>query len=409
MNFEWKQLRKIGTSIFLLYLSIYYWDKIAGFISTGINAFIPVITGAVIAYMINILMDMYEDYFFTNSNNPKVHKLRRPVCLTGSILTIGAIIGVLVYLVIPELVTSATILVDGIPNGLRALAKYDWFQTIVPDDIIERLLEMDWKDYIDNSMRFFKGGVGGIAGSAMNIAGSLFSKAISALLGLVFAIYFLGNKEKFQLQALRVIRVTMKEDYYKKFLHYLSIGNICFHNYVVGKLIDAVVVGILCGIGMWILRLPYVVMISVFVGFTALIPIVGSYLGIAVGSIIILTVSPREALIFIIFIVIMIQFEANVIYPKLMSDSIGLPGIWVLAAVSVGGTLSGILGMLIGVPIAATIYKISGEIIGEREKKLGLEALPEIKNTTQERWTKIKKIKSKATKELRGKDKKSQE
>ncbi len=414
MNLEWKQLRKLGFAIFLLYLAIYYWKNIADYIATGISAFVPVIIGAVIAYMINILMDMYEDYFFKKTNNPTIDRIRRPVCLAGSILTIGAIIGVLVYLVIPELVTSATILVEGIPNGVRALAKYEWFQKIVPDDIIEKLLEMNWKDYIDSAMKFFKGGVSGFAGSAMNLAGSVFSKFLSALLGIVFAIYFLGSKEKFQMQALRVIRVNVKEEYYKRVLHYLSVGNYCFHNYIVGKLVDAVVVGVLCGIGMSILRLPYVLMISVFVGFTALIPIVGTYLGIAAGSIIILTVSPMKALEFLIFIVIMIQFEANVIYPKLMSDSIGLPGIWVLAAVTVGGTLAGILGMLIGVPIAATFYQISKEIIQEREKKLGLEQLPEIKNVTQERWTKIKNIKNKAMKqteqmkerkELKGKEK----
>ena len=159
---------------------------------------------------------------------------------------------------------------------------------------------------------------------------------------------------------------------------------------------DAIVVGLLCGIGMVILGLPYPLMIAVFVGFTALIPIVGSYLGILVGSIIILTVSPTQALIFLIFIVVMIQFEANVIYPKLMSDTIGLPGIWVLAAVTVGGTLAGIVGMLIGVPIAASIYQISGEKVREREERLGLEEIPDIENSFQERFQKIKKIKQKA-------------
>ena len=406
MNLEWKQLRKIGISIFLLYLAIYYWKRVAGLMNTCVSAFIPVIVGIVIAYMINIMMDMYEDYFFKKSTNPTIDRMRRPVCLIGAILTICIIIGLLVYLVIPELVTSATILVEGIPKGVKQLAKYEWFQTIMPDELIDKLLTMDWKDYIDSAMRFIKSGAGGFAGSAMNLAGSVFSTAVSALLGVIFAIYFLGSKEKFQLQALRVIRVTMKESYYKKALHYLSIGNMCFHNYIVGKIVDAFVVGILCGIGMTILRLPYVLMISVFVGFTALIPIVGTYVGIAAGAIIILTVSPAEALIFLIFIVIMIQFEANVIYPKLMSNSIGLPGIWVLAAVTAGGTLGGILGMLIGVPIAATVYQISREIIRERELKLGLEELPEIKNVAQERWTKIKKIKDKATKEIRGKEKK---
>lgn len=406
MNIEWKQLRKIGFSIFLLYLAVYYWHEVAKLIHTCFNAFIPVTVGIVIAYMINIMMDMYEDYFFKKSDNPLVDKIRRPVCLFGAILTIAFIIGVLVYLVIPELVTSATILIGSIPKALKQLAQYDWFQTIVPDHVVERLVEMNWNDYIHSAMKFIKGGAGGFAGDAMNLAGSVFSTAVSALLGVIFAIYFLGSKEKFQLQALRVIRVTMKEPYYKRALHYLSVGNRCFHNYIVGKIVDAIVVGIMCGIGMTLLRLPYVMMISIFVGFTALIPIVGTYVGIAAGAIIILTVSPSEALIFLIFIVIMIQFEANVIYPKLMSNSVGLPGIWVLAAVTAGGTLGGILGMLIGVPIAATIYQISKEIIKEREMKLGLEKLPEIKNISQERWTKIKKIKDKATKEIRGKEKK---
>ena len=159
----------------------------------------------------------------------------------------------------------------------------------------------------------------------------------------------------------------MKEKWYDKLMYYLRMTDECFHQYIVGKCIDAVVLGVMCAIGMAIFRFPYAIMGGALIGFTALIPVAGAYIGAGIGAFMIFTVSPIKSLLFIVFIIVLQQIEGNLIYPKIMSSSIGLPGVWVLAAITVGGSLSGILGMLIGVPIAAVIYQIVREEVLKRE------------------------------------------
>mgnify|MGYP001081029866 FL=1 len=157
-------------------------------------------------------------------------------------------------------------------------------------------------------------------------------------------------------------------------MHWLNVFDQCFHGYIVGKLIDAVVLGVMCIVIMLICHLPYAVMIGTLVGFTALIPVVGAYVGAIIGALMILTQSPMKALLFVVLIVVVQMIEGNVIYPKIMGNSLGLPGIWVLAAVTLGGSLFGIIGMLIGVPIFAGFYKLIAESIEKREKKMGVKS-----------------------------------
>ena len=398
MQIEWKQLRRIGISIFVLFLAVYYWHTVAGLISTLISALYPVFMGLAIAYVINLLMSLYEDYFFPKSQKKIIDGIRRPICLLGAVITILVIIGALFYLIIPELVSSVQILVNGIPNTLASVSQNKFLKTILPDGMMQKLVTLDWNVYIGAALKFLKGGFGGIAGNVISVASSVFANIVSAVLGIIFALYFLSGKEKFQHQSLRVLRVVVRDKYYYQTLHYLHITNECFHQYIVGKLLDAIIIGLMCGVGMLIFQLPYAVMIGTIVGFTALIPVAGAYFGALIGAVLILTVSPTQALIFLIFIVVVQQLEGNLIYPKLMSGSMGFPGVWVLAAVTVGGSLGGILGMLIGVPIAASIYKIIRERVVEREEKLGLGPLPEIDNSQQERWQKIKSIRKKKKK-----------
>ena len=155
----------------------------------------------------------------------------------------------------------------------------------------------------------------------------------------------------------------------KKIFYILDVLDESFHSFIVGQCIEAVVLGSLCAIGMLILQLPYAVMIGAFIGFTALIPIAGAYIGAVVGAIMILTVSPLQALQFVIFIVVLQQIEGNLIYPKVVGQSIGLPGMWVLTAITVGGGVLGVGGMLLAVPLFAAGYRLLREDIAKRTKK----------------------------------------
>lgn len=201
-------------------------------------------------------------------------------------------------------------------------------------------------------------GVGNVVEVVVWAVSSVVSGVVTAIVSIIFAIYILTGKEKLGQQGNRLMHRYMKPRWCEKFTYVLSVLDRCFHKYIVGQCTEAVILGILCMVGMWILRLPYAPMIGALIGFTALIPVAGAYIGGGVGAFIILMESPIKAGIFLVFLVVLQQFEGNIIYPRVVGSSIGLPAIWVLAAVTVGGGLMGILGMLLAVPVAATIYTL---------------------------------------------------
>jgi len=201
-------------------------------------------------------------------------------------------------------------------------------------------------------------GIGSAAEILITSVSSVFSGVVTALLSAIFAIYILAGKEKLADQFLRLGNRYLKPAWMGKVRYVVDTMNDCFHKYVVGQCIEAVILGGLCTVGMLILQLPYALMIGAVIAFTALIPVAGAYIGGAIGAFIILMESPVKALIFLIFLVVLQQLEGNIIYPRVVGSSLGLPAIWVLAAVTVGGGVMGIPGMLLGVPLAATVYRL---------------------------------------------------
>lgn len=370
MKIEWKQCWRIGVSIFVLFLSIHYWRIAARFISVMMGALSPIIIGIVIAYLMNILMDFYEKHYFTKFKYKNiVLKSKRPACIAMALLTMIGLIAVLIYMIIPELISCFSMLIEQIPGAVDELLKNPYVKEMMPKDIMAELDNLDWQSYAEKVMGFLSSGISGAMNTVATMASSLFSGVVSGVLGFIFALYFLSGKEKLQRQCKRLLYSCMKEKWYNRFMYYLKMTNDCFRQYIVGKCIDAVILGVLCAIGMAIFRFPYSVMIGALIGFTALIPVAGAYIGAGVGAFMIFTVSPIKALLFIVFIIILQQIEGNLIYPKIMSSSVGLPGVWVLAAITVGGSLSGVIGMLIAVPIAAVIYQIIREEVLKKEKQ----------------------------------------
>lgn len=368
MKIEWKNCWRLGVSIFTLFLCITYWKSLAGFISVLISAMLPLIVGIVIAYLLNILMTFYEkNYFVKSSDKPIVERSRRIVCLLLSIITMLGVIVILIYMIIPELISCFTMLMEKIPGMVNEILASPYIKTVMPKDIASELNHLDWQSYMEKIAGFLTSGVSGAVDTVATVATSVFSTVVTTALGFIFAIYFLIGKEKLQNQCKRFMHTYMKEKWYDKLMYYLRMTDECFHQYIVGKCIDAVVLGVMCAIGMAIFRFPYAIMGGALIGFTALIPVAGAYIGAGIGAFMIFTVSPIKSLLFIVFIIVLQQIEGNLIYPKIMSSSIGLPGVWVLAAITVGGSLSGILGMLIGVPIAAVIYQIVREEVLKRE------------------------------------------
>ena len=206
-------------------------------------------------------------------------------------------------------------------------------------------------------------------GAAVSAAVSVFSGAVTLLLALIFSIYLLLGKEKLGSQFHRLMLRYVKPGIYVKMRYVLSVLNDSFHKYIVDQCTEAVILGALCTAGMLVLNLPYATMTGAVIAFTALIPVAGAYIGAGIGAFMILTVSPVKAIIFLIFIVVLQQLEGNLIYPRVVGSSLGLPAIWVLTAVTLGGGLMGIPGMLLGVPLPAPLYRLVKEDVNRSQTK----------------------------------------
>ncbi len=365
---ENKTLIKIGLAVIGVYLVIHYWGNISGIIGTVISAASPLLFGFVISYPLNILMKFYERHWFPNSNKKAALKSCRPVCLIGSILTVIGIIALIGVLVAPQLVNCIKLLVAEVPAAINMLVEKLKTIEFISKDLINALSSIDWKSRINDIIETVTSGLGSAMDVAVSAVTSIFSVVANVVLGLIFALYLLLDKNRLVNQVKKVANKYVPEKWLSKSTHILGVVNDSFHRFIVGQCTEAVILGSLCTIGMAILKLPYAAMIGALIAFTALIPIVGAFIGAGVGAFLILMESPMKALIFLIFIVVLQQLEGNLIYPKVVGSSIGLPGIWVLAAVTVGGGVLGIWGMLIGVPMAAAAYRLVKEDVNRNSE-----------------------------------------
>ncbi|MBO7274864.1 MAG: AI-2E family transporter, partial [Clostridia bacterium] len=360
MKLKLKNCLLIAGTVFLLYLAIFYWPAVSGFVKAVYTASVSIIIGAVIAYVLNILMTFYERHYFSKTKKPALIKSRRPVCMVLAILTLIAVVALVVALVLPQFVSCIVLLVDKIPSTVGFIAdKLERWNLITPE-VAESLASTDWMSRVEQIMGSFKGGIGGMVDIAIGTVTSVFSTVITTFLAVIFAVYILASKDKLHKQANRLMACYLKDRHISGIRYVLGVFDGCFHSYIVGQCLEALILGALCTVGMLLLRMPYATMIGALMAFTALIPIAGAWIGAGVGAFMILTVSPVKALIFLVFILVLQQIEGNLIYPKVVGSSIGLPGIWVLVAVTVGGGI-------FGVPLSATVYRLVGNHVRKKE------------------------------------------
>ena len=370
INIDWKTCLRVGISVFVVFLCIHYWTTTASLIKTFLSAVLPLVIGTVIAYPLNILMEFYERHILKRTSNPKIYKLRNAICLVLTLSTLLLIVALVVALVVPQLTSCIKLLIEKIPGlidkGVEFVAQFE----IVPEDILGMLEGIDWKSKISEIISVATTGIGSAFDVVVSTVSSVVSGATSGILAVIFAIYLLLSKDKLFEQTDRVIKHFIRKDIYDKGRYVLETANDAFHKFIVGQCTEAVILGALCSVGMLVLRLPYAAMMGAVTAFTALIPVVGALIGGGIGFVLIFVESPTKALIFLIFIVILQQLEGDLIYPKVVGSSIGLPGIWVFVAVAVGSGMFGILGMIISVPLAATAYRLLGNEVNGKTKLL---------------------------------------
>lgn len=369
MKIHWRDCYKVAVTAFLLYLCIAYWKTGVSLLSALLGAAMPLVIGCIVAYLVNILMAKYESMYFPASGKKAVVKSRRPVCMLLAFVTLVAIVVLVVLLVVPQLTSCVQVILAGIPGFMEDVIDLvdDW--GILSAETLGYLENIDWNSRIGELVQMITSGLGNVVEMLISAVSSVFSWLVTGLLSLIFSIYLLSSKETLLVQLRRLMNRYLSDRANSKIRYVVDVLNDCFRRYIVGQCTEAVILGCLCALGMWILRLPYGAMIGALVAFTALIPVAGAYIGAGVGAFMILTVDPVKALIFLIFIVVLQQLEGNLIYPKVVGSSMGLPGIWVLAAVTVGGGIFGIGGMLLGVPLAAAGYRLLREDVLRYEKR----------------------------------------
>lgn len=330
----------------------------------------PFTIGIVVAYIVNTAMNPLErlwNFTFRKKKN-KLPKLRRAVCLVLAILVVIGIIFAVFFMLIPELMNTVKKFADKLPSYAQTIN--GWYVTFA-----------DWADHynidlpeisintteLGKILNTFLTNYGSqFLDKTVNITSQILSGIVNFVLGLVFSVYLLAGKEKLINQSKTVIKALLPESRSKKIIDFASLCNDTLSRFVNGQLIEAVIIGVLCFIGMLIFRMPYAGIISVLVAFTALIPVFGAFFGTAVGAVLILLEDPMKAVWFVVFIIVLQQIEGNLIYPKVVGKSVGLPGIWVLLAVTIGGNSFGLIGMLFSVPACSVLYCTAREFVKAR-------------------------------------------
>lgn len=367
---DFKKMLGFAGALIVVFLLIHYWEKVEKLFLVGASAALPLIIGCAMAYVVNILMGFYEKWYDKIFKVEVALKIKRVVCLILAFLSLFGIVALIINLVLPELINCIASFIRLIPGALQTV-----INIVGEEQILNMFPELqngfEFSNISTQVEQFIKtviGGVGGAVDSLMSAVSSVVSVVVNVVIGLIFSLYVLLDKEDLCRRCKTLVSTYLSKSADKIF-YVVDVLDESFHSFIVGQCIEAVVLGALCVIGMWLLRFPYAVMIGVFIGFTALIPIAGAYIGAAVGAIMILTVSPLQAVQFLIFIVVLQQLEGNLIYPKVVGQSIGLPGIWVLTAITVGGGVLGVGGMLLAVPIFAAGYRLIREDVARRNKE----------------------------------------
>ncbi|MBE6140023.1 MAG: AI-2E family transporter [Firmicutes bacterium] len=325
--------------------------------------FSPFILGLIIAFVINVLMMIIENRWLKNIFKNSKKENKRGLSLFISLTLIVGFLVFVLFLIIPQLSNTIDIFKENVP------VYKDNINDFIEDlGINYRLKDGFFSEIVENINIYVENNKSNIINTTIGIASNVVSAIVNLTISLVFAIYLLLNKETLLRQFNKVMSAFLPK---KDILRIKKIGelsNKIFAKFVSGQCLEAVIIGVLCFIGMIILRLPYASTIAVLVGFTALIPVFGAFIGTLIGAFLIFMLNPLKAIIFVIFIIVLQQIEGNLIYPKVVGASIGLPSIWVLVAVFVGSSISGIIGMLISVPLCSILYSILSQTVNERLK-----------------------------------------
>ncbi|MBS6396138.1 MAG: AI-2E family transporter [Clostridiales bacterium] len=363
---EKKELIQYATiCVGILILVYLYWDRVFAWLGILLNISKPLLTGCAVAYILNLIMSFYERNLF--SKWKKSHTAKRAISILLALVTLLFIFSLIINMVLPELKSCGEALIASIPVAYEQIRTFlynnpDLAALLPTTSNIQFDMQSILKDLVD----WIGSGAGAsIFGYLSSFVGVIFNLFVT----LVFAIYLLAGKEWLSHQMSRLITTYFPRGFKDKLHYVLGTLDNSFHRFIVGQCMEAVILGSLCVLGMALLRFPYAVMIGVLIGATALIPIFGAYIGGVIGFILIFSQSPFQSVLFVVFLVVLQQLENQLIYPRVVGSSIGLPGILVFSSVTIGGSLFGVTGVLLGIPLTAAGYQLLKNDLRKREKK----------------------------------------
>ena len=385
-----KKIRELIVFTALLVVALWKFDVVLGVLKTIWDIIFPFVLGGAIAFLTNVPMSFLEKKIFENvkKKNKIVRKLKRPISLILTIVLVVGVIALVMFGVIPQLTRTMGTLVTSINDFIPQMQSWigEFFHNNQEIMNLVDQIEFDPDQAIKWGISLLGNGAGNMMNTTMSAVGSIVSGVATFFIAFSFACYILFQKEKLHIQIRKVFFAFLPRQKADTFLKVCSLTYRTFANFLAGQCLEAVILGSMFVVTLSILRMPYALLIGILIAFTALIPIFGAFIGCAVGSFLIFMVNPQQAILFVIVFLVLQQIEGNLIYPHVVGESVGLPSIWVLAAVTIGGNLMGIVGMLVFIPLLSVLYTIFREFVYLRLKKQNIKQVTkkEIEEYTKE-------------------------
>ena len=384
-----KKIRELIVFTALLVVALWKFDVVLGVLKTIWDIIFPFVRGGAIAFLTNVPMSFLEKKIFENvkKKNKIVRKLKRPISLILTIVLVVGVIALVMFGVIPQLTRTMGTLVTSINDFIPQMQSWigEFFHNNQEIMNLVDQIEFDPDQAIKWGISLLGNGAGNMMNTTMSAVGSIVSGVATFFIAFSFACYILFQKEKLHIQIRKVFFAFLPRQKADTFLKVCSLTYRTFVNFLAGQCLEAVILGSMFVVTLSILRMPYALLIGILIAFTALIPIFGAFIGCAVGSFLIFMVNPQQAILFVIVFLVLQQIEGNLIYPHVVGESVGLPSIWVLAAVTIGGNLMGIVGMLVFIPLLSVLYTIFREFVYLRLKKQNIK---QVTKTEIEEYTK---------------------
>lgn len=366
-----KSIIKIILFSGLLFLLIRYFGNVIETFNHLIAVLMPIIIGAAMAYILNIPMTKIEEYYFPDRDDTWVKRTRRPVSIATAIIVILLFIFLVFYLVIPQLIGVISMIVNTLPNFVMSIR--DWGMSL--EERFPQLQEVlgqlnfNWNSITQNAISFLNSITSNVIDGTISTIGNTVGFIFNFFLSFVLSIFMLSNKEKLQYQFVLLSETYLPSRLHNQIMYVARILNESFKGFFVGTLTSATIEGIMVALGLFLLRFPYPAMLGVLTGVTALIPYIGAFLATGIGFMLIFVQSPIQALGYVVFMIMVNQIEGNLLYPRVVGDSIGLPALWVIIAVTIGGGLFGIPGMILFVPLFSALSAIIHRDIAYRRDR----------------------------------------